>query len=69
MTFFDTKLSIFGLAPFPTEEGAAGPQNSPKASSTPQKLVVGGGAPQTSRISIIQRVLELKFDTLYWYYT
>ena len=26
-TYFDTKLSMFGLAPSATEEGAEGPQN------------------------------------------
>ena len=29
-TYFDTKLSMFGLAPSAMEEGAEGPQNSPK---------------------------------------
>ena len=35
-TYFDTKLSMFGLAPSAMEEGAKGPQNSLKGCGGPK---------------------------------
>ena len=35
-TYFDTKLSMFGLAPSPIEEGAKGLQNGPKGHGGPK---------------------------------
>ena len=53
--FFDTKLSMFGLAPSATKEGAEGPQKGPKDPPALRRSYKDG------------RVVPRSSSTIYWY--